>query len=96
VSELGLNSARETARLAAQQRVGVAERSHEWAREALTDLADGSLATDDQCALEAHLATCASCTAFRRTYERTVELLQGLPPAKAPAEAKRRVLESLP
>jgi anti-sigma factor RsiW len=79
--------------------VGVAERSHTWVREQLASAADGTLSADEQRALDAHLAACRPCAAYRRTLQATVRLLEGLPsarPAKASPEAKRRILDALP
>jgi anti-sigma factor RsiW len=77
-------------------RVGVAERSHESIRQQITEVLEGPLSPDEQRGLEAHLVACRPCAAFRRTLEATVGALRDLPPTKAPAASKRRVMGSLP
>lgn len=88
--------ASQPARTEAPQRVGVAERSHEWVREMLGDVLDGSLSADDRRMLEEHVNWCAGCAAFRRTLARTVEIARSLPAVKSPRDIKRRILDSLP
>jgi len=78
------------------RRAGVAERTHEWYRANLGAALDGDLSADERADLWEHLAFCASCAAFRRTLERSVEATTSLPPVTAPASAKQRVLGSLP
>jgi anti-sigma factor RsiW len=79
-----------------QLRVGVAERSHDWIEEQLGDYLEGSLGADDAEHVREHLRGCRRCDVLRRTYARTVRLVESLPERKAPSSVKRRILDSLP
>ena len=96
MNEPSQEAEREAAFADEQHRVGVVERSHEWVRGHLADLGDGSIGPRERELVEGHLASCRDCAAFQRTLKRTVRLVQGLPARKAPAGAKRRILDALP
>lgn len=64
------------------------------ARALFTDLADGRLGAAERDAVGAHLATCAECRREWEGFERTLELLHGLPRYRAPAGFPERVLSA--
>lgn len=64
------------------------------ARALFTDLADGRLGAAERAAVGAHLATCAECRREWEGFERTLELLHGLPRYRAPAGFPERVLSA--
>ena len=57
-------------------------------------LLDGELAPAERAQVEAHLATCADCTAELAALARTLGLLHALPAARAPLGFVDRVLEA--
>lgn len=69
------------------------ELSHAEVRARLSDYLDGSLVPDERARVEAHLDECRDCRAFRDTLRQTVHALDSLPRLRAPADAKRRLLE---
>jgi len=62
------------------------------ARELFSARVDEALASDDAARLDAHLADCAECRADWTRFERTVALVRGVEPARAPAGFADRVL----
>lgn len=64
------------------------------ARALFTDLADGRLGAAERDAVGAHLATCAECRREWEGFERTLQLLHGLPRYRAPAGFPERVLSA--
>ena len=62
------------------------------ARELFSARVDEALASDDAAQLDAHLAGCAECRAEWAHFERTVALVRGVEPARAPAGFVDRVL----
>jgi hypothetical protein len=61
-------------------------------RERFLDLEDGALAEDERRALDAHLATCASCREDLARYRATVAWLHTVEPVRAPVGFVDRVL----
>jgi hypothetical protein len=57
---------------------------------------DDALGAEAYARLDAHLATCAECTAEWQRFERTVSLLRAVAPARAPAGFVDRVLAARP
>jgi len=57
-------------------------------------LLDGELAPDERAQVEAHLATCAECTAELAALARTLSMIHALPAARAPQGFVDRVLEA--
>ena len=57
-------------------------------------LLDGELAADERAQVEAHLATCAECTAELAALARTLGMLHALPATRAPLGFVDRVLEA--
>src|SRR5438105_4469633 len=52
---------------------------------------DGELEADRAARLQAHLASCALCTAEREALTTTVRLLRAIPEEEPPAELRRRI-----
>ena len=73
--------------------VGIAELTHELVRGQLSEYLDGSLGESDRRRLEGHLASCPPCAAYLNTLRATVQALGTLPAPKAPASARRQILE---
>ena len=70
-----------------------AEPSHHQTRGQLSDYLDGALGATERRGVEAHLASCRDCRAFRDTLRETVHAIETLPTHRAPDALKRRVLE---
>jgi putative zinc finger protein len=64
------------------------------ARELFSARVDEALPPDEAAHLDAHLAGCPECRAEWARFERTVSLVQGLEPARAPVGFADRVLEA--
>ncbi|MGH7391275.1 MAG: zf-HC2 domain-containing protein [Candidatus Rokuibacteriota bacterium] len=62
------------------------------ARELFSALLDDALTADARARLDAHLATCGECGRELDRFRRTVALVQGLPPERAPAGFVDRVV----
>ena len=62
------------------------------ARESFSALVDEALAPEERAALDAHLYGCADCRRELERFRRTVALLPGVEPARAPAGFVDRVL----
>ena len=73
--------------------VGVAELTHELVRGQLSEYLDGSLGESDRRRVDGHLASCSPCTAYFNTFRATVQALGKLSAPKAPAAARRRIVE---
>jgi putative zinc finger protein len=65
-------------------------------RELFSGRVDDALSAGERTQLDAHLATCAECTAEWQRFERTVGLLRAVGPARAPAGFVDRVLAARP
>jgi hypothetical protein len=75
--------------------VGVAELTHELVRGLLSEYLDGSLGESDRRRIDGHLVSCPPCSAYLQTLRATVQALGKLPAPKAPAGARRRLLEQV-
>ena len=64
------------------------------ARELYSALVDDALSPGEREGLEAHVAGCAECRRELERFRRTVALVQGMEPARAPAGFVDRVLEA--
>jgi anti-sigma factor RsiW len=73
--------------------VGIAELTHELIRGQLSEYLDGSLGESDRRRVDGHLASCQPCAAYLNTLRATVRALGKLPAPKAPASARRRIVE---
>lgn len=69
----------------------------------LHDHLEGRLAPDEQAAFDAHLAACAACRAYLRTYADTIRLAKDAfcdptdaPPAEPPEALVRAILDARP
>jgi hypothetical protein len=65
-------------------------------RDLFSPRVDDALGAEAHARLDAHLATCAECTAEWQRFERTVSLLRAVAPARAPAGFVDRVLAARP
>src|SRR4051794_2640719 len=72
--------------------------THPWARELLGPYALGALDSEEEGAVERHIAGCATCReeerGLRETHERLAEV--SIAASSAPAHLKARVLATLP
>ena len=75
--------------------IGVAELTHELVREQLSEYLDDTIGESARRRIDGHLAACAPCTAYLNTLRATVRALGKLPAPKAPAGARRRILEQV-
>lgn len=73
----------------------IAELTHEAIRDQLNDRLDGTLDERERERVDRHLAVCASCRAFARSLEQTVEALGDLSPPKMPGPARERLRQRL-
>lgn len=69
--------------------------SHSDVRANLSDYVEGNLPESTLRQIREHLEGCPSCRAFLATLGQTIDLLNALPPPKAPSSAKRRVLDQV-
>jgi anti-sigma factor RsiW len=73
--------------------VSAPELTHEEIREQLSDYLDGALPDGDRRRVEKHLGWCQPCSRFLDSLRTTVGGIHVLPPPKAPARARARILE---
>ena len=71
--------------------IGVAEITHGFAREQLSEYIDGSLPEADRARMNEHLERCRGCRAFKATLHATSEALAELPQEQAPDRIKQRL-----
>lgn len=57
----------------------------------LLDARDGTLSLQGRQALEGHLSQCPSCTAFQKSYERSIKLTAQALSVKLPPQVKARI-----
>jgi hypothetical protein len=57
----------------------------------LLDAHDGTLSSQGRQALKGHLSQCPSCTAFQKSYERSVTLTAQALAVKLPPQARARI-----
>ena len=60
-----------------------------------SDYVEESLSEGLVAAMRRHLAECKNCTSFINTFRRTIDMVRGLPLAKAPGRLRRSILDEI-
>ena len=84
-----------TTQTATHGSVGVAELTHAEVRDRLSGHIEGTLVDADRRGVDAHLAGCRDCVAFRATLKATIEATDRLPRPTSPRGARARILDQI-
>ena len=64
-------------------------------REMASDYIEADLQTGVMASLRRHLEACENCAAFVNTLRRTIDLVKGMPLARAPESVKKSILDAV-